>query len=152
MAVVISKLLPVKSAQYRYVDLALDLDIQRNNDQVKQNDIKILTDDRALATRLINLLMTTPGQMVLNPQYGCNLNQYLFSSVTRERGYVMGRYIQDQITSYVPEVQLTAINVVADLDRQQYNIEISYRNALLSTTDFTLIGSVNRIDSIINFA
>jgi hypothetical protein len=72
--------------------------------------------------------------------------------VSRERGYIMGRYIQDQITAYVPEVVLTAINVVADTDKQQYDIEISYRNALLNTADFTLLGSINRIDGTINFA
>ncbi len=137
MAVVIGNLNISKDPKHVFVDLQLDIQTQTSvispSRRTQQNDIAILTNGAAIRERIRNLLMTLPGQMVLDPTYGCNLNQYMFEQISRDRGYVMGRYIRQQVEKFVPQAKLDKIIVSADTDNQQYDVEISY--SVRSTKD-----------------
>lgn len=143
MAVIIRNLGISKDPKKLFVDLKLDLETQvssiSTNRNTSQNDVALLINGQAIRTRLINLLSTLPGQMVLDPTYGCNLNQYMFEPISRDRGYVIGRYIRSQIEKFVPQIKLEKITVVSDTDNQMYDIEIAYSIFATSEKDKTTI-------------
>ncbi len=141
MAIVISNLNNPQNGKHLFVDLRLDIQTQTNditaNRRTQQNDVATLTDMAALRIRIGNLISTLPGEMVLEPTYGCNLNQYLFEPVSRDRGYVIGRYIRGQIERFVPQVKLEKITVVSNTDLQKYDIEIIFSNRRIKQQDKT---------------
>lgn len=152
MAIVISNI-AASATTNRFVDLQLDITAQTSSTNNKQNDVMIATDDQATRIRMRNLLLTVPGQMVLDPAYGCNLSQFLFTAVDKRRGYVIGTYIRDQIRKFVPTVQLENVTVVANIDEQQYEIEIAYSNPIISSSpQQPLTGIISHSSGTINFA
>lgn len=135
MAVIIKDLDISNDPKLRYVDLLLDLQTRSTilsvNRRTTQNDIAYVANIEALKTRLTNLMTTSPGQMVLDPTYGCDLHQYMFDVVSKDRGYVIGRYIRGQIEKFVPQIVLDKIVVASNEDTQQYDIEIQFRGRLV---------------------
>ena len=116
--------------QYIYKDLFLDIGKQNIfkpgfNNALPGADLKASFDDRAIANSLTNLFNTLPGQRFLYPDYGLNLNQYLFQPVTQNIGQAIGEKMLSTINAYEPRVSVQNINVVADPDNYQYLITLS---------------------------
>lgn len=135
MAIVVGNLDVSNKSVHKFADLQLDLTTavsRSKSTDLLRNDVAVLYDMAALKTRISNLLSTVPGEMVLDPTYGCNLNQYLFDPVSRERGYVIGRYVRAQIEKHVPQIKLNNIIVAANSDLQQYDLEIVFSCAWLN--------------------
>ena len=141
MAVIISNLDVSRNAELKLVDLELDFRTQSSNisttRQTLTNDVAVLANVLACRQRLINLVATNPGQMVLDPTFGCNLSQYLFVPVSTERGYIIGRYIRGQVERFIPQITLEKIVVSADADLQRYDIEVAFLSKWTGQRDKT---------------
>jgi len=77
---------------------------------------------------LINLLLTSKGERVFNPEFGSDLKKVVFEVASEDRDTRAS--IQDIITeaveSYIPEIQLTLVEVVSNPDENLITISISY--------------------------
>jgi phage baseplate assembly protein W len=116
--------------KYTYKDLTLDIakaDLYEPGYKtpVPGSDIKASFDENAIANSLINLFNTLPGQRFLFPDYGLNVNQYLFLPITRSIGQAIGEQMLNTINTYEPRVSVENINVTADPDNNRYLITIS---------------------------
>jgi hypothetical protein len=116
--------------QYIYKDLYLDITKQNLfkpgfNNALPGADLKDSLDDRAIANSLTNLFNTIPGQRFLFPDYGLNLNQFLFLPISQSIGQAIGEKMLNTISVYEPRVIVQNINVVADPDNYQYLITLS---------------------------
>jgi phage baseplate assembly protein W len=114
-----------------YKDLLLDLriDYTRSPELLKTQEVSDVTaiyDYRSVAQSLNNLFRTLPGQKILNPVYGLDLRKYLFENVSTTVGYIIGLELNDLIPIFEPRVYITKINVAADAENNQYNIDIAY--------------------------
>ena len=70
-------------SNFTYTDLKLDLefDYTQNNELLKNREIKDLVVDydyAAIRNSIFNIITTIPGQRILNPVFGINLQKYLF--------------------------------------------------------------------------
>jgi phage baseplate assembly protein W len=114
---------------YLYKDLALDL-TQTTQDTpgyplpVPGTDIKASFDLGAIKNSLQNLFNTKPGQRFLFPEYGLNLDQFLFQPITEANGNVLGNKIFTTINSSEPRVRVSNVQVFLDPDNNQYLINI----------------------------
>jgi len=118
-------------ASFLYKDLLLDLriDYTRSPELLKiqeVSDVTAIFDYTAVAQSLNNLFRTLPGQKILNPVYGLDLRKYLFENVSVTVGYIIGLELNDLIPIFEPRVFITKINVAADAENNQYNIDIAY--------------------------
>ena len=43
-----------------------------------RSDLGMLVNEQAIIESVYNILLTQPGERVMNPKFGCDLNQYLF--------------------------------------------------------------------------
>lgn len=125
-AIVVSTLTSTVSG-LTYKDLRLDLavDYTQNKQLLKTREIKdiqISGDLDAIKNSLFNLFTTIPGQKILNPLYGLNLTQYLFTPVSPSQGRIIGESILQGIQTFEPRVTVENIDVRADTDQNQYNI------------------------------
>lgn len=116
-------------SQYTYTDLALDLTLEysRGDGLFRKKTIKDLKNDKdyaAIRNSIFNILTTTPGQKILNPYFGCNLMQYLFTPVNQTVAKQVGDEIYQAITAWEPRVNVEKIQVIMDEDEHQYTINL----------------------------
>ena len=127
--------------QFIYKDLTLDLTqtkIQAPgfNIPVPGTDIKAAFDLGAIKNSLQNLFGTSPGQRFLFPEYGLDLNQYLFYPVNEGTGEAIKNKINTAIRTWEPRVQVNNILVIPEPDKNQYviNIILDIPSLTLNTT------------------
>lgn len=136
-------------SSYTYTDLKLDLefDYTKNNELLKRKeikDIKIDYDYAAIRNSIFNLLNTVPGQRILNPYFGVNLQKYLFNRVTEIQALNIGNDIVQAISRFEPRVVVQNINVEVDENNQQYNIQMTLGLVGIDTTSsFRLVGALS---------
>jgi phage baseplate assembly protein W len=87
-----------------------------------------LTKDQ-VKSNLINLLLTAPGEKILNPTFGVGLRRYLFEQEINED--ILRDIIQNQILLHVPYVTLNRVIVQNQPET----------NTAFITVDYSLINS-----------
>lgn len=116
-----------------YRDLHLDIEkLYTNNDELhKLNEITdIVTDvnSKAIKNSIYNILSTMPGQKILNPEFGLNLTQWLFTNLSETNASLIKFNITRQINKYEPRVTLMDVTVIPNYEEHQYNIVIQFNN------------------------
>lgn len=85
---------------------------------------------------LINLILTDPGERVLNPTFGVGLRRYLFEpEIDRD---ILQDIIQTQISRNIPYVTLNDVTIQNDPDKNTSYVTIDYSliNAETDTLTF----------------
>ena len=91
---------------------------------------------------LKNIVLTSPGERVMDPEFGVGIRRYLFRSDTSSvKGEIKGR-IASQVEKYLPYIDIVAIDISSVDDRNVMHVSISYMISPLSTGD-TLVINVN---------
>jgi phage baseplate assembly protein W len=130
---------------YVYKDIQLDLQLTKIvspgfKQAIASSDIKASFDLGAIKNSLLNLFNTLPGQRFLFPEYGLNLQQFLFEPITVENGDMIGNLIFNSIRAYEPRVIPRQVRVLGDPDRNQYNITINIEVPIFNlATDTTFL-------------
>jgi phage baseplate assembly protein W len=133
-----------------FVDLGLDFDMEttggKSTSTTKSGklDLKLDEDYKAISNSIVNIFNTSPGQKILNPSFGADLSRYLFSPITPETGQVIGNVILKALEMYEPRVNIDNIDIVADIDRQQYTINIYVKIISLENKDFKFKGTLSQ--------
>jgi phage baseplate assembly protein W len=114
-----------KKRQYTYIDLESDLVIDYTktnplNNFREQKDIKANYDVDAVKNSIFNIFTTIPGQKLLNPIFGLNLLQFLFTGITSANAKLLGDTILRGIVKFEPRLSVDKINVAPDIENQQY--------------------------------
>tara|TARA_R110002050_G_scaffold16306_1_gene49562 strand:+ start:403 stop:810 length:408 start_codon:yes stop_codon:yes gene_type:complete len=100
-------------------DVNLFLGTQTIKEQVKSN--------------LLNLLLTTKGERVNQPNFGVGLKHLLFESDIDEEG--IADILDQQIKTYIPEISILETKVEPMEDEHLLYILITYRFNLDETDD-----------------
>ena len=129
-------------SQATYTDIHLDIDVRglysaTTEDRPLANDILLDYDRSAIKNSLLNLFNTRPGQRFLFPEYGLDLNEFLFEAVTEDLGSIIGERIVASITNFEPRVKVRKCIVIAAPDDNLYDITLIL-NIPTFATDFTL--------------
>ena len=92
-----------------------------------------------IKSNLINLLLTSKGERVLNPEFGADLPRLLFEPSTED----LYDRIRDQIFSntsvYIPEITLINIDVTSEPDRHSIYLKIDYKLNISGQKDNIII-------------
>jgi phage baseplate assembly protein W len=144
-----------KKSPYLYTDLHLDLEESSNinNFLYQENeikDIKVDYDLNALKNSLYNLFTTTPGEKILNPNYGLDLRQYLFTSATVEMAENIRDEIYRQVRAYEPRVKLNDVHITIFEDVNEFDISIYYSVPTLNISKVSMFGTLGGSGFIIN--
>tara|TARA_R110000824_G_scaffold333159_1_gene519761 strand:+ start:17884 stop:18249 length:366 start_codon:yes stop_codon:yes gene_type:complete len=83
------------------------------------------------------LLLTMPGERVMDPAFGCGLKYALFEQFgTKTYGKIKQR-ITSQTSKYIPPIEITNIEFDdSSSDRYQLGIKIQYKVTAIGLTDF----------------
>lgn len=126
--------------EYTYVDLELDLKIDYTktnplNNFKEQRDIVADYDINAIKNSIFNIFTTIPGQKILNPIFGINIFQFLFTGINDKNAQLLGETILRGITRFEPRVTVDRIDITPDIENQQYEV-----NLILSVPSLNIKG------------
>jgi len=132
---------------YRDLDYEMAIGIVKGDQAEKPENLKDLNtavNFKAIENSFINLITTFPGQKILNPEFGMNFGDLLFLPVSKARAIVIGETINNTMVGFEPRVQFNVIEVIADIAKQEYelNIEITIPEFLDRTIN--LKGRLNK--------
>lgn len=94
------------------------------------DDVPIITNTNAVVESLHNLILTNPGERLMNPTYGVNLSKYLFEPCET---YVAGLIVDDlynAISKHEPRCQNVEVIVEPYPDDNTFIITISFETNL----------------------
>jgi len=94
------------------------------------SSIELVSDEQDINQSLNILLSTSLGERVMQPRYGCNLEDYLFEPLSASViGYIKN-LVQNAILFYEPRIVAEKIDVTApdsfDLIEGRFTISIDY--------------------------
>ncbi|MEQ9354406.1 GPW/gp25 family protein [Coleofasciculus chthonoplastes] len=95
--------------------------------------VELVSDAEDVRQSLEIILSTQPGERIMHPDFGCELNQFLFEEITQ--GLITGikGIIADAILYHEPRVDLEAIDISESAD--QPGLLFISINYLLRTTN-----------------
>ena len=108
------------------------------------NDLSVLTNEKAVAQSLKNLLMTERGEIPFNPKVGSGIRRLLFEPVSEVVTITMKEKIVTTIENYEPRITLKGLNIKDDPETNSYIIEISY-TVTVSNDTYTASISLDRL-------
>ena len=140
-----------RKTNYIYRDLHLDLEpdvVYTSNAKISgstvesdnYHDIKAAVNEHAIKNSLTNLFNTYPGQKLLNPTYGLNLAQFLFSPISESTGQQIGNAILTGVSKFEPRIRVDNISVGIDTDNHEYNLDMTITIPKLSDAAINLSG------------
>ena len=80
----------------------------------------------AIKTNLVNLLLTSRGERVLNPLFGTNLREVLFEQITDTTIRRLDREIRNTISNYFPTISIKDLVIRSDPDYNTISLVMSY--------------------------
>ena len=98
-------------------------------------DVRPITNDVAIRRSIMNLIKTKKGTTPFNPQYGCDISDYLFSYEPGFTEYNLKQEILDAILRHEPRVSVNEI----DIKYEEYGITLNIQY---------IIRNINRVGSI----
>ena len=128
---------------YLYKDLMLDLSYKYAytgtlHKKQKINDIQALYDIEAIKASLRNIFLSSPGDKILNPEFGLDLRQFLFEPVNITYADVIMRRILEDSYEMDERIQFDDVEVIANEDEQEYLITMAISVPTLSVKNLSI--------------
>lgn len=98
-------------------------------------DVRPIINEVAIKRSIVNLIKTKKGTRPFNPEYGCDISNYLFSYEPGFTEYNMKKEITDAINKYEPRVSINEV----DIKFEEYGITLNIQY---------IIKNINRVGSI----
>ena len=84
---------------------------------------------------LINYLLTNKGERVFNPMFGADLRSLLFENVLDRTTDELQQTIQNDISTFFPQVEVKEIEFINVPDNNTINFTLTYTIANFGITD-----------------
>lgn len=105
-------------------------------------DLVTIKNENAINRSIRNLILTVPGEKPFLPDCGCYVTRLLFEQVNTQTADQIRSEIDRTIKIYEPRVRLTAVDVRANIDSNEFDVVIRYfiigANALTQQLSFAL--------------
>ena len=91
------------------------------------------TTQEQMKSNMLNVLLTEPGERVFKPDFGVGLRLYLFENFTDVE--TLRDRIRNQVERYVPQVELTDVQINKKNDSHELNVSVYYRTIVNDQLD-----------------
>lgn len=141
---------PLQNTTIKYRDVHLDLktdDNQTVNNLFKPEtvkDLKSSEDEQAIYNAINNLFNTTPGEKLLEPEFGLDLRSFLFEPITDYMANIIGEKVLAGITRWEPRVTVSNIHVKKDIPNRAYQIVLTIVLPKLSNKVMNFAGTITQ--------
>ena len=90
-------------------------------------DLITLKNENAIARAVRNIVLTTPGEKLFDPDFGSSVSEILFENVDEITAVSIQDEIRNCLNNYEPRVDLVDVNVDPNFDENQFDVKITYR-------------------------
>ena len=90
-------------------------------------DLITLKNENAIARAVRNIVLTTPGEKLFDPDFGSSVSEILFENVDDITAVSIRDEIRSSLTNYEPRVELIDVEVEPNFDENQFDVLITYR-------------------------
>ena len=90
-------------------------------------DLITLKNENAIARAVRNIVSTTPGEKLFDPDFGSSVSEILFENVDDITAVSIRDEIRSSLSNYEPRVELIDVKVDPNFDENQFDVIISYR-------------------------
>ena len=105
----------------QYVDLDLFFG-KKNSDR----DINTVTDIQSVKRSIRNLVLLNHYEKPFHPEIASGVRDMLFENMTPITANILARKIQDVINNYEPRARLISVRSLPDVDRNGYEIVVTF--------------------------
>lgn len=99
-----------------------------------KGNIKYSQQEKSIEESLRVILSTTPGERIMRPDFGCAINEIVFTPNTPKTVALAEHYVKEAIIKWEPRVILKEVKGVPDpLNPVAINIEIKYEIRSVNT-------------------
>jgi phage baseplate assembly protein W len=92
-----------------------------------------------LKYNIINLVLTSQGERVENPDFGTTLKNQLFNPINDASLEDIKNSISTSVAKYIPNIAVKTIDIIPDLDDNTLNITIKYEILISGVSDTVTI-------------
>ena len=103
--------------------VAIGISIPFNQPQVFT---QTYTTSDQIKSDIINFVLTSKGERVLNPNFGSNIKQQLFETLSPTSTDNISNILKDELRLNFPSVLINEISVVPQYDMNSISITINY--------------------------
>jgi len=107
-----------------------------------KRDISIVTNEQAVSESIMNILNTKPGERVMHPTFGCNLEQYLFDPIDDITTIYIQKEIEDALNMFETRINQLKVIITPLYDDNAYDVQIIFSIKVISkqqTLSFQLV-------------
>ena len=90
-------------------------------------DLITLKNENAIARAVRNIVSTTPGEKLFDPDFGSSVSEILFENVDDITAVSIQDEIRNCLNNYEPRVDLVNVDVNPNFDENQFDVKITYK-------------------------
>jgi len=113
---------PVERVSRNFKDLSMSFKVNPLND-----DLIPLKNESAIARSIRNIVFTSPGEKIFNPEFGSEISKVLFENIDEISAISIKDEIETSIRNYEPRVQLEEVDIEPNYDNNQFDVRINYK-------------------------
>jgi|TARA_B100000700_G_scaffold67578_1_gene74749 phage baseplate assembly protein W len=113
---------PVERVSRSFKDLSMSFKVNPLND-----DLIPLKNEAAIARSIRNIVFTSPGEKIFNPEFGSEISKVLFENIDEISAISIKDEIETSIRNYEPRVNLEEVDIEPNYDNNQFDVRINYR-------------------------
>lgn len=84
------------------------------------------SDENVLKTSILNILLTQPGERVMNPTFGSALIERIFGQNDAALAAEVQSIVQDTVKQWDDRIEVEGVKISAD--ENQMNVQVIYKN------------------------
>lgn len=107
--------------------IGITLPLQLGNTGYFEQSFDTLTQ---VKSNFINLILTRKGERVHQPEFGCDIHEYLFDQLTPENIEGARQSVINAVNQWMPFLELLRFELYADsnnIDRNELRLYVGYR-------------------------
>ncbi len=86
-----------------------------------------MKNEAAIARSIRNIVFTSPGEKIFNPEFGSEISKVLFENIDEISAISIKDEIETSIRNYEPRVNLEEVDIEPNYDNNQFDVRINYR-------------------------
>ena len=95
----------------------------------------IVDPKEEIKQNLLNIVLTNPGERVMDSNFGAGIRAFLFENFTPDVKTQIAERVSTQIAKYLPSVQVTSVNSAFDEGRNLLYVRLEFFIPALGIAD-----------------
>ena len=90
---------------------------------------------QAIKNNIINYFLTNPGEIILNPEFGGGLRDYIFEQIAEDTLDFLKQDVEQKLEKYFPTVIINSLDVLRNDDENSVIVQLKYSVANSNIND-----------------